>query len=198
MGSVVYEKTTDKSKDGKVISQDPSSGSSVKKGSTVTVFVGQYSDDQVTVPDLTRYTKSQAKSILEGEGLKLGSSVTYYHSESRADGDILDYSPKGKVDKGTTIQISVVDNSKKTQYSISEAVSTETITTKSSNPPGNDSDTVQYFLESGSPKTVDGEKVWYWKKVTWGAWSDYGDTQYSEVAMKRRVRNKTVYKYPEY
>ena len=102
------------------------------------------------------------------------------------------------MDKGTTIQISVVDNSKKTQYSISEAVSTETITTKSSNPPGNDSDTVQYFLESGSPKTVDGEQVWYWKKVTWGAWSDYGDTQYSEVAMKRRVRNKTVYKYPEY
>ncbi len=198
MGSVVYEKTTDKSKDGKVISQDPSSGSSVKKGSTVTVFVGQYSDDQVTVPDLTRYTKSQAKSILEGEGLKLGSSVTYYHSKSKADGDILDYSPKGKVDKGTTIQISVVDNSKKTQYSISEAVSTETITTKSSNSPGDDSDTIEYFLESGSPKTVDGEKVWYWKKVTWGAWSDYGDTQYSEVAMKRRVRNKTVYKYPEY
>ena len=198
LGTQTKESTTTKSNDGKIKSQDPKSGSSVEKGAAVNVVVYEYSDEYVTVPVLTNYKYSQASSVLAEEQLVLGSNVSYYHSDSKSDGMILAYSPSGKVKKGTTITVSVCDNSKKTLYRISRVVSTETVKTTSANPPAYDTDTVKYFLAAGSPKTEGGEQVWYWTKLTWGPWSDYGETEYQEEKNKIRVETKTVNRYPDY
>ena len=198
LGTQTKESTTTKSNDGKIKSQDPKSGSSAEKGAVVNVVVYEYSDEYVTVPILTNYKYSQASSVLAEEQLVLGSNVSYYHSNSKSDGMILAYSPSGKVKKGTTITVSVCDNSKKTLYRISRVVSTETVKTTSANPPAYDTDTVKYFLAAGSPKTEGGEQVWYWTKLTWGPWSDYGETEYQEEKNKIRVETKTVNRYPDY
>jgi hypothetical protein len=107
---------------------------------------------------------------------------------------ILAYSPSGKVKKGTTITVSVCDNSKKTLYRISRVVSTETVKTTSKNPPAKDTDTVKYYLADSSEE----EQVYYWNKVTWGPWSNYGETEYQEEKNKIRVETKTVNRYPDY
>ena len=198
LGTQTKESTTTKSNDGKIKSQDPKSGSSAEKGAAVNVVVYEYSDEYVTVPVLTNYKYSQASSVLAEEQLVLGSNVSYYHSDSKSDGMILAYSPSGKVKKGTTITVSVCDNSKKTLYRISRVVSTETVKTTSANPPANDTDTVKYYLVAGSPKTEGGVQVWYWTKLTWGPWSDYGETEYQEEKNKIRVETKTVNKYPDF
>lgn len=93
-----YSDTVD---EGYVISQSPSSGSSVDKGSTVTIVVSKGSDpnSKVDVPNLTGDTLSEAKSELSSIGL----SITFDGPESNS--TVSSYSPSGSVAKGSTIHV---------------------------------------------------------------------------------------------
>jgi serine/threonine-protein kinase len=71
-GNCTEAETDDSSKDGKVIQTTPAAGSSVDKGSTVTIQVGK-AKEQVSVPNLVGQRLKDAKSALENVGLSVGS-----------------------------------------------------------------------------------------------------------------------------
>ena len=85
---------------GNVIRTSPSTGSSAKKGSTVSIVVSKgKADTRVEVPDVTGETYSSAKTILKN----LGFSVTL--GSGSEDGVVTDQSTTGKAEKGSTITL---------------------------------------------------------------------------------------------
>lgn len=64
---------------GKIISQDPSSGTKRDKGTKVNVVVSK-GTEQVTVPDITNMTADQAKQALDKVGLKASAGTAEYSS----------------------------------------------------------------------------------------------------------------------
>ena len=76
----VEQSYSDSVEKGKVISQDPTSGSKKAKGTTVKITVSQGAT-QVEVPDLTGKTADEAKNLLKAAGLKYQAGQSEY-SES--------------------------------------------------------------------------------------------------------------------
>lgn len=100
---------------GMVISQSPESGSSAKKGETVTIVVSQ-GKKAVSVPNVVNKSESEAKSILSSAGLSV-TSVSTEASDTVSAGNVISQSiASGKyVDAGTTISL-VVSSGPKTVY----------------------------------------------------------------------------------
>jgi eukaryotic-like serine/threonine-protein kinase len=91
---------------GHVISSSPQTGTTVDRGTTVTLVVSQ-GKEKVAVPDVTGETEDNARSALEGAGLRVG-KVT--EEESAEDpGTVIAQSPaKGKsVAKNTAVDLTV-------------------------------------------------------------------------------------------
>ncbi len=90
---------------GLVISQNPSKGLQVAKGSTVTIVVSK-GPERIPVPDVIGSTEADATAKLEAAGLK----VTVVYEMHAGNGTVLQQSPspKTQVARGTTVQI-VVD-----------------------------------------------------------------------------------------
>ena len=102
----ITEQYSDTVEKGKVISQSPSSNSSLTKGSTVTIYVSK-GIQPVTVPNVVGKTSSTASSSLSKLGLKVKTQEEY--STSVAKGNVIKQSPSANasVNKGDTITITV-------------------------------------------------------------------------------------------
>lgn len=92
---------------GKVISQTPASGESVKENHPVHLVVSKGAGD-LTVPDLSGLTVDQAKQRLKDMGLVLG-KITTQEDSSKPDGVIINQSPSadGKINKGQLVDVVV-------------------------------------------------------------------------------------------
>ncbi|MFG2683764.1 Stk1 family PASTA domain-containing Ser/Thr kinase [Streptomyces sp. NPDC048392] len=90
-----------------VLSQNPESGASKEKGSTVTLTVAKETS-QVTVPDLSGMTPEDAKKRLEEQGLVLGTKEQA-ESTAQAEGTIFEQSIGGgqDVDRGSTVNVKI-------------------------------------------------------------------------------------------
>lgn len=91
---------------GHVVSTDPEAGSSVEKGSTVTLNISS-GPEGVSVPDLKGLSQSQARAALEKEGLKLGEVETQDGPQEKD--RVISSSPEAgaAVKKGDTVKIVV-------------------------------------------------------------------------------------------
>ena len=106
--------------EGKVAQTNPSPGSKVKAGQTITAYLSSGSD-QVEVPDLEGMSQDQARSALKAVGLELG-NVTSVDSDKDKDRIVSQDPATGtKVKKGTTIAVSV-SNGKNGQVEIPSIV----------------------------------------------------------------------------
>lgn len=123
---------SDEVDEGKVISTSPKEGTSVSKGSDVTIVLsrGPKPAEKVEVPDVSNgsFTEDAAKKALTQAGLTVG-NVTREYSSSVAKGNVMgqSYSSGKKVDAGTAIDLVVSDGPKPT------TATTTTTTTKAKN-----------------------------------------------------------------
>jgi serine/threonine-protein kinase len=87
--------------------QDPSGGTSAEVGSGVTITVGT-GPSSVPVPRLYGHTPAQAKSVLQGAGLRLGTQSRDYNSDV-AEGVIFFQNPSGgeNVEPGTAVDVTL-------------------------------------------------------------------------------------------
>jgi beta-lactam-binding protein with PASTA domain/predicted Ser/Thr protein kinase len=101
------EKENEKADPGTVLSQEPGSGARAGHGSAVTITVAT-EPSQVTVPDVVGRSQNQATSTLSGRGLKVVPEDVPVDSPDE-DGKVQSQDPEsgGKVDRGTTVTISV-------------------------------------------------------------------------------------------
>ena len=99
-------KSSDSVPEGEVMSQDPTAGNSVDKGSTVTLTVSR-GVQQVTVPNVLNFTESDAKAQLQSDGFDV--SVDRAPSSTVPSGTVISQSPSAnkKADKGSTVTIVV-------------------------------------------------------------------------------------------
>ncbi|MEU4653469.1 Stk1 family PASTA domain-containing Ser/Thr kinase [Streptomyces sp. NPDC023723] len=107
-GFEVEQKTEESSEEpDTVLSQSPDGGTSKTKGSTVTLTVAKETS-QVTVPDVTGKTSDEAKSLLEAQGLSLGSQSTE-ESSAQDEGKIFEQSlsPGSSADRGSTVDVKI-------------------------------------------------------------------------------------------
>ncbi|MGW0349901.1 Stk1 family PASTA domain-containing Ser/Thr kinase [Streptomyces anthocyanicus] len=90
-----------------VLTQDPKSGASREKGSTVTLTVAKETA-QVTVPDLSGMAPEDARKRLEEQGLVLGTQEQV-ESTAQAEGTIFEQTPNGgkDVDRGSTVNVKI-------------------------------------------------------------------------------------------
>jgi eukaryotic-like serine/threonine-protein kinase len=91
----------------RVMGQDPSGGTRAEVGSGVTITVGT-GPSSVPVPRLYGRTPAQAKSVLQGAGLRLGTQSRDYNSDV-AEGGIFFQNPSGgeNVEPGTAVDVTV-------------------------------------------------------------------------------------------
>lgn len=91
---------------GKVIDTAPAQGTLVERGTTVTLRVSK-GPEQVTVPDVTGETEENARSAIEGAGLRVG-KVTEQESEKEP-GTVIAQSPPAdkRVSKGSAVNLTV-------------------------------------------------------------------------------------------
>ncbi|HJQ29320.1 MAG TPA: Stk1 family PASTA domain-containing Ser/Thr kinase, partial [Rubrobacter sp.] len=103
----VNEQASSLDDDGRVISQDPGSGTRVEVGSGVTITVGT-GPSSVEVPRLYGNTPAQAESILQQTGLKLGTRSQDY-SNDVAEGGIFYQDPAAgqNVEPGSAVNVTV-------------------------------------------------------------------------------------------
>ena len=115
-----------------VISQSPTSGTKVTENYSVVLYVslGKAEDEQVAVPKITGYAKTQAEQILEDKGLVLGSVSE--ESNSAPQGTVLSQNPSANtgVIKGSKVNITV----SKGQEQVQMKRKTLTITIPDSSP----------------------------------------------------------------
>ena len=93
--------------DGQVFKQDPPAGTDLKRGDTVSYWVST-GKPQVSVPDLSGMTQTDATNALTSAGLKLG-TVTQQTSTTVPSGSVISQDPAAgkKVNKGSTVSIVV-------------------------------------------------------------------------------------------
>jgi eukaryotic-like serine/threonine-protein kinase len=132
---LVVERTTRQSDDavpvGQVIRTSPAAGTSIAKGSGVTLVVSS-GPQQVAVPDVVGLPQGDARTALTDQGLKV--ATTQRASASAQAGDVLSQSPAAgaKVDPGATVtlviaqappQVAVPDLTGKTSAQAVDALS---------------------------------------------------------------------------
>ena len=90
--------------EGTVFDQNPKAGEQIEEGGTVEYKVSD-GPGTVEVPNVAGNTQADAESMLSAKGLS--STVGQSYSDTVPAGVVIDYSPKGNVDPGTTITITV-------------------------------------------------------------------------------------------
>lgn len=106
--------------DGLVLGQKPEEGTSVDKGSTVTLEINEL-PDSVPVPPLKGLTKEEAQKTLEDNSLKLG-SVEETFNEEVEEGKVIYSNPDGgySVKRGTAVKVIVSKGIDKTPVVLSD------------------------------------------------------------------------------
>ncbi len=90
--------------EGKVFEQTPSAGDEIEAGGTVEYKVST-GPDTIEVPDVTGNTQADAEAILAEEGLS--TTIAQSFSDTVTAGYVIDYSPKGSVQPGQTITLTI-------------------------------------------------------------------------------------------
>jgi serine/threonine-protein kinase len=90
---------------GQLLGQSPAAGVKRPTGSTITVEV---SDGQtlVAVPAVVGLSKADATARLQASGLVVATGDTPY-SDTVAKDQVMDYSPKGQLEKGATVTLTI-------------------------------------------------------------------------------------------
>lgn len=91
-----------------VISQTPPEGTEMERGDTITIVIS-LGPEELSTPNLIGFSLKDAKTILEGKELKLG-SVSYNYSEIYKEGTVINQSPiagEGSIKKGDTVNVVV-------------------------------------------------------------------------------------------
>lgn len=106
--------------DGVVLGQKPEKGTSVDKGSTVTLEINEL-PDSVPVPPLKGLSKKDAQKILEENSLKLG-SVEEEFNEDVEEGKVIYSNPDGgySVKRGTAVKVIISKGVDKTPVVLSD------------------------------------------------------------------------------
>lgn len=106
--------------DGLVLGQEPEEGTSVDKGSTVTLEINEL-PDSVPVPPLKGLTKEEAQKTLEDNSLKLG-SVEEAFNEEVEEGKVIYSNPDGgySVKRGTAVKVIISKGIDKTPVVLSD------------------------------------------------------------------------------
>ncbi|NLD19335.1 MAG: Stk1 family PASTA domain-containing Ser/Thr kinase [Clostridiales bacterium] len=96
---------------GKIVSQDPAAGETIKEGGTIRVNISKGLGDGA-VPDLTGKMENEASATLEASGFKMGSTTEKASEEPK--GTIIDQDPKPGTEaaKGKKVNIVISDGSK--------------------------------------------------------------------------------------
>lgn len=184
------KQNSDSVPEGKVCGTDPVVGSSVKKGTAVTIIISKGSEsDMVTVPNIVGKTKEVALEKLSDCGLR--GDVTYVYSETYAKDRVSSQEIKAgkKVEIGTTIHYTVslgsrADEQKATPVPTEEAqyryVGSVTISSNPFEYEDEDKATIKIVLtQDGKTKTVLTKVLGYNDfpaKFTITGWSDSNGT----------------------
>jgi serine/threonine-protein kinase len=115
-------------KPGNVISQNPSGGTVMASGSTVSLVIAK-APPKTNVPNVVGQSQSAATSTLKGAGFKV--SVSKQVSSTVPAGDVISQSPgaNSSVTKGSTVTIVVAKAPKKTPTTTTTTPTTTTTTT---------------------------------------------------------------------
>lgn len=109
--------------EGNIVRQDPAPGSQVQKGSSVKYVAskGPEPPKDVTVPDVTTMTTSQATNSLSAAGLKLGNVTEEYHGAMPA-GQIISQNPAAgsKAKEGSSVSVVVSKGPEPASVSVPE------------------------------------------------------------------------------
>jgi serine/threonine-protein kinase len=102
----VQREFSDDVRRGRVIDTSPPAGSTIERGSTVTLTVSR-GPEQVDVPDVTGESEENARSTLEGAGLRVG-EVTEEESGEEP-GTVIEQSPAAgeQVDRDSAVDLTV-------------------------------------------------------------------------------------------
>jgi len=102
----VEQQFSDEVKKGRVIESSPAGGTTVERGTTVTLTVSR-GPETVEVPDVTGESEDNARSALEGAGLRVG-KVTEEESDEEP-GTVISQDPAagGSVAKNTAVNLTV-------------------------------------------------------------------------------------------
>ena len=97
---------SDDVRSGRVVGTSPPAGTTLERGSEVTLQVSR-GPEQVEVPDVTGDSEDNARSALEGAGLRVG-KITREESDE-APGTVIEQSPAAgeEVDKGDAVDLTV-------------------------------------------------------------------------------------------
>jgi serine/threonine-protein kinase len=90
---------------GTVVGQDPTGGTMVAKGATITLKVAK-APETAQVPDVTSSQEGDAKNALQQAGFKV-KVVSQDTTDPNEDGLVLDQSPQGTAKPGSTVTITV-------------------------------------------------------------------------------------------
>lgn len=102
----VTQEFSDSVEEGKVISQNPSAGTKVEKGSKVSYVISK-GKETVYVGHYQNYTKSEIESKLSGKGLKISYTEEKYDANVPK-GSVITHSPMDKdVAKGSTVNVTL-------------------------------------------------------------------------------------------
>lgn len=103
---------------GRVYSQEPSSGVSVKEGSQVTIYISK-GEDTVSVPDVVGKSISDAKAMIKDRGLIIG-DTSYETSSKYAKDKVISVSPGSgtSLSRGDSVDL-VISKGKLTTKSVS-------------------------------------------------------------------------------
>jgi serine/threonine-protein kinase len=120
--------TSTTAKAGTVISQNPSGGTQLTAGSTVTITVAK-APPTAKVPNVVNQSQQAATATLKGSGFKV--TVSKQVSSTVPAGDVISQSPSANssVTKGSTVTITVAKAPKKTQTTTTTTPATTTTTT---------------------------------------------------------------------
>jgi eukaryotic-like serine/threonine-protein kinase len=102
----IEQEFSDDVRKGRVIESSPAGGTTVERGTTVTLTVSR-GPETVAVPDVTGESEDNARSAIEGAGLRVG-KVTEEESEEDP-GTVIAQDPEagGSVAKGTAVNLTV-------------------------------------------------------------------------------------------
>jgi serine/threonine-protein kinase len=97
---------SDDVRNGRVVATSPPAGTTLERGSEVTLQVSR-GPEQIEVPDVTGDSEDNARSALEGAGLRVG-EITRQESDE-APGTVIEQSPAAgeQVDKGAAVDLTV-------------------------------------------------------------------------------------------
>jgi beta-lactam-binding protein with PASTA domain/predicted Ser/Thr protein kinase len=106
LDSKIEQEFSDQVRKGRVIESSPAPGTTVERGSAVTLRVSR-GPEQSQVPDVTGESEDNARSAIEGAGLRVG-KVTEEESD-KDPGTVIAQSPAAgkKVAKGTAVDLTV-------------------------------------------------------------------------------------------